>query len=79
MKGKACLLTLSCVLFLAGCTSEPDKSHRYVSHQKAEAVAEPMDAVALANCSSMGGMPPTLQNLDGSAVSKCQLSNGKRF
>ncbi|KFC96248.1 hypothetical protein GLGR_1423 [Leminorella grimontii ATCC 33999 = DSM 5078] len=44
-----------------------------------EAVAEPMDAVALANCSSMGGMPTTLHNLDGSAVSKCQLSNGKRF
>ncbi|WP_347254763.1 hypothetical protein [Leminorella grimontii] len=79
MKGRTCLLALSCMVILAGCSSEPDKPHRYVSHQKMEAVAEPMDAVALANCSSMGGMPTTLHNLDGSAVSKCQLSNGKRF
>ncbi|SQI40775.1 Putative hemolysin [Leminorella richardii] len=80
MKGRACLLALSSILLLAGCSSsEPVSSQRSVSHKKMEVTAEPMDAVALANCNSMGGMPTTLHNLDGSAVSKCQLSNGKRF
>ncbi|WP_230514033.1 DUF333 domain-containing protein [Limnobaculum parvum] len=41
--------------------------------------AAPMDEMALSNCNSMGGMPTTSHNLDGSVVSKCQLSNGKRY
>ncbi|AKJ42133.1 DUF333 domain-containing protein [Pragia fontium] len=82
MKGKICLAVLFGTFLLAGCSSEPDQL-RLLPNQammmEETASAIPMDDVALANCNNMGGMPTTLHNLDGSAVSKCQLSNGKRF
>ncbi|MBK5073099.1 DUF333 domain-containing protein [Budviciaceae bacterium CWB-B4] len=81
MKGKIGLAALGALL-LAGCSSQPDQV-RLLPHQsmitEEAARAAPMDEMALANCNSMGGMPTTSHNLDGSVVSKCQLSNGKRY
>lgn len=84
MKGTICLAIFCSAFVLAGCSSEPDQlrllPNQALMTQTEEPIsAIPMDDVALANCNNMGGMPTTLHNLDGSVVSKCQLSNGKRF